>query len=225
MVTRGSARSHVRACSYGFSGAAVRRRLGGGLLLLVRPADRRRRDGAADEADQRDQREHVRQDRDERWRTRRRSSAGSCRAPARSRTAAPRRARRRGATCRRSSAARAMNPRPAVMFSLNRPSRPNDRYAPARPASTPRRDDREVAHAVDVDADGVGGARMLADRRAGAGPTACGREEPGQGHEDQHQPDHQVHVADDVARRTGCPRSAAGARSGCGRCRACPSVP
>ena len=60
------------------------------------------------------------------------------------------------------SAASAMNPRPPVMFSVNALPSPIERYAPPAPARMPDTIDCAVAHRVDVDADGVRGARMLA---------------------------------------------------------------
>ena len=65
------------------------------------------------------------------------------------------------------TAARAMNPRFAVIPFWNEALNSRVSQAPARPANTPPRIDVAVADPDHVDADGVGGPRVLAD---GPGP-------------------------------------------------------
>ena len=114
-------------------------------------------------------------------------------------SSAAREQRRTGCHLPKMSAARAMNPRPAVMFSLNEAEQAERQVGAAQAGQHAARDDGQVAHAVDVDADGVRGARVLADRAQAQAPRRAEDEEPGQDDEDEPQPDHQVHVADDVA--------------------------
>ena len=108
------------------------------------------------------------------------------------------------------TAASAMKPLPEDMFALNAPDRTDAEERPAEPGDQPGEHHVAVADAPDVDADGVGGPRVLADR-AGAQPPA-GAEQPDvdDDDEDVHQVDDDVGVEQQRAedRDVGQPRDA-----------------
>ena len=132
-------------------------------------------------------------------------SAGCRRARSRSRRADRRPQHRTGRQLPKISAARAMKPRPAVMFWSKVWANARDRYAPPAAASIPGQRHRAVANRIDVDPDCVRRARVLTDGSDSQSDRRLEDDDPDNDDEHDAEPDHEIQAG--PGRRPGSCRS------------------